>query len=102
MAKDKYFNVDNIIAWESEGLEPDKELKFFSEGIKTGQVWQLQGVYGRTAKAYQDEGLIDEKGNITKKGKMYSDDYKTNSPQYDSQDIDFSGDATYNIQKGER
>lgn len=56
--------VDYIIEYESEGLEDEDMLGFFSYLIKTGQVWQLQGHYGRTAKAIIDAGYIDESGKV--------------------------------------
>lgn len=58
--------VDKIIAWESGQMEPDEVIEFFSELIKTGQAWTLQGSYGRYAKCLIDEGYLDQQGNILK------------------------------------
>lgn len=43
-------------------------IKLFSNLIKSGLCWQLQGFYGRTAKDLIDEGLITEQGRITQLG----------------------------------
>ena len=56
--------VDKIIAFESGKLNNEEILELFSELIKTELAWQLQGSYGRTAKALIDKGLIDTKGVI--------------------------------------
>ena len=58
--------VDLIMAYESGELDEAGILKLFSELIKSGQAWSLQGSYGRTAKALIDAGYINEKGTITK------------------------------------
>lgn len=39
-------------------------LEAWASLIKTGVVWQLQGWYGRGAKAFIEKGLIDLEGNI--------------------------------------
>ena len=56
--------VDKIIAFESGELNNEGILELFSELIKTGQAWSLQGCYGRTAQALIDKGLIDTQGVI--------------------------------------
>ena len=56
--------VDKIIAFESGKLNNEGILELFAELIKTGQAWQLQGCYGRTAQALIDKGLIDNNGVI--------------------------------------
>jgi len=43
--------VDQIIAFENGEMEKEEATKFFQELIDTGMVWELQGSYGRTAKA---------------------------------------------------
>lgn len=57
-------SVDDIIAYEQGELGDSDTLKMFGEGIKSGQVWHLQGHYGRTAKSLIDGGYIDVKGNV--------------------------------------
>lgn len=70
MAKNQ-FEVNNIIAYENGEMTQDKEVKFFADGIKSKQVYQLQGHYGRTANAYVETGLITKDGKITSEGKKY-------------------------------
>lgn len=58
--------INKIIAYESGELDAEKTLELFSELIKTGQVWHLQGMYGRTAKRLIEHGYLDIHGNILK------------------------------------
>ena len=56
--------VDKIMAFE-EGLLGDADmLRLFSELTKSGQVWQLQGSYGRVARWLIEEGMMDSEGNL--------------------------------------
>lgn len=57
--------VGDIIAYENGDLSALGTLELFSILIRTGQVWSLQGSYGRAAIAFLDEGLIDGDGTIT-------------------------------------
>lgn len=59
--------VGLIISYESGELSDKKTLELFSELIKTGKAWRLQGHYGRVAKSLIDTGYIDRRGNILKK-----------------------------------
>ena len=56
--------VDKIIAFESGELNNEGILELFSDLIKTGQAWQLQGCYGRTAQGLIGKGIIDIQGVI--------------------------------------
>jgi hypothetical protein len=47
--------VSLIMAWEDGAMSHDEELEFFQSIVKTGLVYQLQGMYGRRAHAL---GLI--------------------------------------------
>lgn len=58
-------DIDQIIAFEQNELTERQAIKMFAELIRTGQVWQLQGHYGRTARELIDEGLITPDGTIT-------------------------------------
>ena len=58
--------IDYIIKYENGQLSDKNTLKLFSELIRTGQVWSLQGCYGRTASALIEDGWLDSKGNILK------------------------------------
>jgi len=49
--------VDKIIAYESGEMNEEEVAEFFQELINTGMVFQLQGQYGRTAKALIEQGI---------------------------------------------
>lgn len=67
--------VDLIIRYECGELVLSEQAELFSELIRSGRVWKMQGVYGRQARNFIDSGLIDEKGNIDKKTlRMYIQD----------------------------
>lgn len=67
MAKVKIDLTDSIIAYEQGELNDKDTLKLFSHLVKTGQVWSLQGCYGRTASALIEDGWISKTGKILKK-----------------------------------
>jgi len=56
--------VDKIISYESGELDNIGILELFSDLIKSGQAWSLQGCYGRMAQALIDKGLINREGVI--------------------------------------
>lgn len=47
-------------------LNDKKTLELFSELIKTGMAWSLQGSYGRMAVSLIEAGYLDKKGKILK------------------------------------
>jgi len=51
-------SIDDLIAYESGLLNEDEMLALFQKLIATGLAWQLQGHYGRTARALLEAGLI--------------------------------------------
>jgi hypothetical protein len=53
--------LDKIIAYEQGELGEDEMLDLFQNLVDTGLAWQLQGHYGRTAKALIDAGYIHKK-----------------------------------------
>ena len=57
---------DQIIAYEQGDLSTPDTVRLFSELVKTGQAWTLQGAYGRAANAFILSGLIDREGTIDK------------------------------------
>jgi hypothetical protein len=56
--------LDQIIDYECGMLNDQEALQMFSDMIKTGMVWSLQGHYGRTASYLMENGWLDENGNI--------------------------------------
>jgi len=55
--------INNLIRYESEGLDDDELIEFFQHLVDTGLAWSLQGHYGRTAAALIEEGYIHAKDN---------------------------------------
>lgn len=53
-----------IIAYELGDLDGAEALQLFSDLVKTGMVWGLQGHYGRTAQYLMDNGYINIHGDI--------------------------------------
>ena len=66
MKKKFYPLVDKIIAYEGGELPEEEILELFSELIKTGTIYTLQGCYQRTAQSLIDNGYISGKGEILK------------------------------------
>ena len=56
--------VDKIIAYEAGELDNIGILELFSDLIKSGKAWSLQGRYSRQAKHFIDNKLISEEGII--------------------------------------
>ena len=56
--------IDQIIAYEQGSLDAHQTLELFGSLIQSGQVWSLQGHYGRTAQALIEGGWIDPQGNV--------------------------------------
>jgi len=54
--------MDKIIDYEMGMLDEAQCLELFAMLIRTGQVWQLQGHYGRTAQALIDNGVLTADG----------------------------------------
>lgn len=59
--------IDTIIRYEAGDLDEEETLDLFSQLIRTGMAWTLQGHYGRTAKSLIDAGAIDWDGTILPK-----------------------------------
>ena len=67
MSKAKFYPfVDKIMAYEGGELPEGEILELFSELIKNGMAWSLQGTYGRTAQALIKSGYISATGEILK------------------------------------
>ena len=58
--------VDKIIAYECGDLSAQGTLELFSDLVASGEAYQLQGHYGRTAHALINAGYIDAQGKILK------------------------------------
>ena len=56
--------VDKIIAYESGELSNEQTIELFSELIKNGQAWSLQGSYGRMAVSLIEQGILNKNGFI--------------------------------------
>ncbi len=58
--------VDKIIDYESGEMSDEDALELFSELVKTGTAWRLQGSYGRMAKSLIDNEYLSPEGEILK------------------------------------
>ena len=56
--------VGKIMAFEEGSLSFADSLRLLSELTKSGQVWQLQGSYGRAAHELIHTGIMDNEGNL--------------------------------------
>lgn len=48
--------IEDIMAYEGGELSDEDTIKMFQSGIDSGQVWRLQGSYGRMAQYLIDTG----------------------------------------------
>ncbi len=51
--------INNLIRYETEGLDDDELIEFFQYLVDTKLAWQLQGHYGRTAQALIENGWVN-------------------------------------------
>jgi hypothetical protein len=56
--------IDKIISYENGELSEIESVVLFSELIKSGMCWKLQGSYGRCAKELIDSKIISNNGDI--------------------------------------
>lgn len=63
MSQTKDF-IDQIMDYESGELNDKEIIEMFSNMVKTGSVWSLQGHYGRTAETFIFNEILDKQGNI--------------------------------------
>lgn len=64
MTNDK--RVGLIMDYEEGNLSEKEQVVLFSNLVKTGMAWSLQGAYGRQAKRLIDAGYLDKSGKILK------------------------------------
>lgn len=56
--------MNRVVQYESEANSLEWIVQLFADLIATGLAWQLQGRYGREAKAMIDEGIITVQGDV--------------------------------------
>jgi hypothetical protein len=56
--------TDKIIAYEQGELDTVGIVSLFSDLIRTGLAWKLQGSYGRAAAQFIDRGFISRTGKV--------------------------------------
>ena len=61
--------IDYIMDYEMDQLDDFNKLKLFSELIKNGMAWNLQGHYGRTAQTLIDNEYLLANGDFNE-GKL--------------------------------
>jgi hypothetical protein len=61
-ASQKFDFLSAIMFYEDGKLDEEETRELFQYLVDTGTVWQLQGSYGRTARAMIDAGEIQERG----------------------------------------
>jgi len=70
--KTKNFDLTGaIIEYEGGELNAANTLYLFSELVKTGQAWSLQGHYGRTASALIQDNFLTSTGELTDKAQEF-------------------------------
>jgi len=62
-----YDTTNRIIDYEMGHLDDKGTIRLFSELLKTGMAWSLQGHYGRTASALIEDGWLERDGTYTDK-----------------------------------
>lgn len=73
--------VSDIVKWEETGMTPKEEAKFFQKLVDSGQVWKMQGSYGRRASELIEAGIImlGKKGHYDYYGNYVPSRYEVKS-----------------------
>lgn len=58
-------DIDQLMAFENGELNQDEIVELFQRLVDTGLAWKLQGFYGRTARALINEGLVNDRGQLS-------------------------------------
>lgn len=53
-------DITRLIAFEQGALNDEEIFELFQDLVDTGQAWELQGTYGRTAVALINAGYITD------------------------------------------
>lgn len=59
--------IGKIMDFEEGLLSENETISLFSELVKDGLVWSLQGSYGRTAKSLIEQGILADDGTVLKR-----------------------------------
>jgi len=70
---EKFNAVGFVMSYESGDLKPSEVIVGMSELTKSGDIWNLQGSYGRAARSFIDGGLFEDDGALTELGQEIAD-----------------------------
>lgn len=76
-------DIGLLMDYELGVLKDPDVLKLFGELISSGMAWSLQGHYGRTATAFLEAGVLDDKGDLTDIGRDVVAQYWDENPGED-------------------
>lgn len=65
--------VGFVMAYESGELKPSEIIVGMAALTKSGDVWSLQGSYGRAAQSFIAGDLFDESGTLSELGQQIAD-----------------------------
>jgi hypothetical protein len=61
------YSLEQVLKFEDGEMDKTETVEFFSELVKCGDAWRLQGMYGRMASQLIDAGYLDSQGNMLDK-----------------------------------
>lgn len=65
--------VSQMMAYEQGEMDADQTLNLFSELIKSGDAWKLQGHYGRMANQLISHGFLTREGDRPDRQRRHDD-----------------------------